>query len=133
MDVKSVMDNVSERIKQTANVSVVFGEPVVTGNITIIPVATVKLAGGGGGGTGQKGKENAAAQLDGEDSHKDGKGMGMGLRLTTSPVGYIEIRDGKATMVDIVDKNKLAVGGLVIGGLILMTFAKVFAKKLKNR
>ena len=131
MDVKSVMNSVSERIKETANVNVVFGEPVVTGNVTIIPVATVKLAGGGGGGMGQRGAY--AVEADGEENRKDGKGMGIGLKLTTSPVGYIEIRVGKATMVDIIDKNKLALGGLVISGVILLTFAKVFAKKLKNR
>jgi uncharacterized spore protein YtfJ len=125
MDLQTVINNVADKIKDSANVRVVFGEPIDTQGVTIIPVATVKLAGGGGGGN------KLAESSDGSVSPD--KGMGMGVRLTTTPVGYIEVRDGEATMIDIVDKNKLAVGGLIIGGLVVLTFAKLFVWKAKHR
>ncbi len=124
MDVQSVINSVTERVKDTANVRIVFGDPIESREVTIIPVASVIVAGGGGGGIKTSDKEQAD---DGE------RGMGLGLRVTTTPIGYIEIRDGEATMVDIVDKNKLAIGGLIIGGALLLTFAKLAVWKSKHR
>ncbi len=124
MDVQTVINSVTERVKDTANVRVVFGDPVEARDVTIIPVAAVKVSGGGGGGF--------KPSTDAGDEAGD-QGMGLGLHVTSTPIGYIEIRDGEATMVDIVDKNKLALGGLIIGGALLLTAAKVFAWKAKHR
>lgn len=130
MKVQEVIDKVTERVKDTANVKVVFGDPIEARDVTIIPVASVKFSGGGGGGMGTEGLENDEAEAAG---HKGkGSGMGIGMQVTTSPVGYIEVRDGEATMVDIVDKNKLAMATAVTGGLLLLMFAKLFVWKAKH-
>lgn len=126
MDVQSVIDSVTARIKETANVRVVFGDPVEVRDVTIIPVATVAVTGGGGGGI-------SAADADDRSNDDQERGLGLGMHITSTPVGYIEVRDGEATMVDIVDKNKLAIGGLIIGGALLLTFAKLITWKIKHR
>jgi uncharacterized spore protein YtfJ len=125
MDAQTVIDMVTRRVKETANVNVVFGDPIESQGATLIPVACVTVSGGGGGGMGRpKGATDDSAEKD--------KGMGMGLHVTTAPVGFIEVRDGEARMVDIVDKNKLAVGGLIVGGLVVLTMAKLMAWKVKH-
>lgn len=131
MNVTDIINSVTERAKETANVRVVFGDPIETDMLTIIPVACVKISGGGGGGN-RRGKDSA--QQDEVEAVTDSdKGMGLGLQVVTMPIGYIEVRDGQAQFVDIVDKNKLAFGGLVVGGLLLLTAAKLLTWKVKHR
>lgn len=122
MDVQTVVKNVTEQIQNTANVRAVFGEPITADGMTLIPVACVKVSGGGGGG------RKAAEGDAGKDT-----GMGLGVSVTAAPVGFIEIRDGEARMVDIVDKNKIGMAGMVVGGLLLLTAAKLAVWKVRRR
>ncbi len=131
MNVTDIINSVTERAKETANVRVVFGDPIETDTLTIIPVASVKISGGGGGGN-RHGKDSDR-QDELEAITDSDKGMGLGLQVVTTPIGYIEVRDGQAQFVDIVDKNKLAFGGLVVGGLLLLTAAKLLTWKVKHR
>ncbi len=131
MNVTDVINSVTERAKETANVRVVFGDPIETDGLTIIPVATVKISGGGGGGN-RSGK--SPSQQDELEAITDSdKGMGLGLQVVATPIGFIEVRDGQAQFTDIIDKNKLAFGGLVVGGLLLLTAAKLLTWKVKHR
>ncbi len=125
MDVKDIISSVAERIKETANVRVVFGDPITADNITIVPVACVKVAGGGGG-------SDKKSTKDRPDEDGSG-GLGLGLQVVSTPIGYIEVRDGEARFVDIVDKNKLAVGGIIVGGLLVLSLTKLVTWKIKHR
>lgn len=121
MDADSVIKRVTDQIQQTANVRAVFGEPITADGTTLIPVACVRVSGGGGGG-------NKPG-----DSKDSGTGLGLGLNVVASPVGFIEIRDGEAQMVDIVDKNKIGMAAVVTGGLLVLVAAKLVAKSLRSR
>jgi uncharacterized spore protein YtfJ len=117
MDANEIITSITERVKDAANVRVVFGEPVeTTSGVTIIPVASVKVAGGGGGGTGRgrrrESEETAATGNEG--------GMGLGLKVMATPLGYIEVKDGTARFVHIADMTKIAVGGMLLTGLLLL-------------
>lgn len=132
MEVKDIIASVSDRVKDTANVNVVFGTAVEASGLTIIPVACVKVMGGGGGGSGPARSQD----VDDEAVTKSvdmGNGMGLGLHVTTTPIGYIEVTNGEARFVDIVDKNKLALGGVLIGGLAILTAVKLLSWKIKHR
>lgn len=124
MTPEEIINTITERVKDTANVKVVFGDPVESGGVTVIPVATVKVAGGGGGGKGH------GATLTEEGMEVEG-GMGMGLQITSKPLGYIEIVNGSARLVPIADVTKLAIGGMIAGTLALLTVAKLLAKRAK--
>ncbi|GAA0392995.1 spore germination protein GerW family protein [Streptomyces luteireticuli] len=75
-----LMERLAEQLGSRASVSAVFGEPVTSGGITVIPVA--EIAFGFAGGTGPE----AGAANTGTG------GGGAGAR----PRGYIEIKDGIA-------------------------------------
>ncbi|WP_200304711.1 GerW family sporulation protein [Streptomyces adelaidensis] len=77
----ALMERLAEQLGSRASVTAVFGEPVTSGGITVIPVAEVAF--GFAGGTGPE----AGAANTGEG------GGGAGAR----PRGYIEIKDGTAT------------------------------------
>ncbi len=124
MSPEEIINQITERVKETANVDVVFGAAVVSGGVTVIPVASVKVAGGGGGGRGRD-----VSPVEGEDVSESG--MGVGLHVTARPLGYIEIKDGSARLVPIPDVTKIAIGGMIAGTLALMTVAKLLTKRAK--
>ena len=121
-----IINTVSERVKDTANVKVVFGEPVESAGVTVIPVATVKVAGGGGGGRGK----GVILPVEGEEAAQE-SGMGMGLQITARPLGYIEIKEGSARLMPIPDVTKIAIGGMIAGTFALMTIGKIWLKRVK--
>ncbi|MFF5130872.1 GerW family sporulation protein [Streptomyces syringium] len=75
----ALMERLAEQLGSRASVSAVFGEPVTSGGITVIPVAEVAFGFAGGAGP--------------EAADTGTGGGGAGAR----PRGYIEIKDGSAT------------------------------------
>lgn len=125
MSPEEIINSITERVKDTANVKVVFGDPVESAGVTVIPVAMVKVAGGGGGG---KGRNAAVVATEGLEEQPEG-GMGMGLQIVAKPLGYIEVSNGKARLIPIVDVTKIAIGGMIAGTLALMTIGKMLSKR----
>jgi uncharacterized spore protein YtfJ len=74
----SFIERLAQQIGITANAKYIYGEPVERGGVTVITVG--KAVYGFGGGSGTKEKEGGA-------------GAGGGVAVT--PVGYIEIKNGK--------------------------------------
>lgn len=93
-----------------ASVKTVYGEPVVVGQKTIIPVAKVTLGFGGGFGSG-----HAKATGDSTDSPDKGQGEGGGGggSLRVQPIGVIEITAKRTRF------RPLGVGRYVALGIIL--------------
>jgi uncharacterized spore protein YtfJ len=81
----------------------VYGEPIETDDVTVVPAAAV--GGGGGGG--------------GDEASNGGAGFGLRAR----PVGAWVIRGGEAAWKPAVDLNRLA----------LYAFLLVFAVALRRR
>jgi uncharacterized spore protein YtfJ len=77
----------------------VFGEPVQSRGVTVVPVASV--AGGGGGG------ESTASN--------PGSQAGVGFGFVARPIGAFEIRDGKTRWRPVIDVTALTVVGLLAG------------------
>lgn len=125
MTPEEIISTITDRVKDTANVRVVFGDPVESGGVTVIPVASVKIAGGGGGG---RGKSNILP-VEGEEAPEGG--VGLGLQITAKPLGYIEVKEGSARLIPIVDVTKVAIGSMIAGTLALMTVAKLFVRRAK--
>jgi len=120
MSPDEIIKTITERVRDTAHVRVVFGDPFTIGEVTIIPVASIKVAGGGGGGLGKA--RAAAEQLAGAEV---GRGLGLGLKIIAKPMGYIEVKAGNARLVPIVDATKIAVGGMIVSSLLLVSLIKL--------
>lgn len=87
--VNKIMENTLEKMRQMVDVSTIIGEPIVTGETTLIPVSKVSY-GFTGGGTDLPSKQNA--ELFG--------GAGGG-GITISPVAFIVIQKDKVRMMQI--------------------------------
>lgn len=88
------LENLATRLGQSATVKNVYGEPVVAGDKTIIPVAQIIYGFGGGYGYGNKPKkfttqENVSDQDD--EKKKSGEGLGGGGGIVARPKGVYEI------------------------------------------
>jgi uncharacterized spore protein YtfJ len=114
MDIQGILGRVSEggRVQQ------VFGEPIERDGVIVIPVAKIWAGGGGGGGT--------SPRQDGSVS--DGGGGGLGL--LARPAGVYVIKDGDAQWRPAVDVNRLALGGQLLGLVLLLVVRSVLRRKL---
>lgn len=97
-DAAGFLERMAERLGVTARSSVIYGEPVERGGITVITVAKARWGLGGGGGQAETGEG----------------GTGGGGGVVVSPLGYIEIRDGSSTFKPIYDP--MAIFSMALGG-----------------
>ena len=87
--VNKIMESTLEKMREMVDVSTIIGEPIVTGETTLIPVSKVSY-GFTSGGTDLPSKQNA--ELFG--------GAGGG-GITISPVAFIVIQKDKVRMMQI--------------------------------
>jgi uncharacterized spore protein YtfJ len=105
---EELVATISERLKATANVKVIYGEPQVIEGKTIIPVAVASY--GFGAGVGEQ-----------------GSGGGGGVRV--KPIGCLEITAERTRFVPIVDVNRLAMLGIIALALVLFWFRSPFRRR----
>jgi len=108
----TLLQSLHENLSSRAQVKSVFGEPIVAGEKTIIPVA--RIAYGFGGGTGSGGLEIKTAR---------GEGGGGGGGVGVLPVGVFEIGPKETRFVAIGDKKKL-LATLLLGAGLGLLFAR---------
>jgi uncharacterized spore protein YtfJ len=83
----NIVEMLAEKVGLQAGAHAIFGDPVEHDGVTVIPVGKVRW--GFGGGSGRDAVE------DGVDGTVD-EGAGGGGGAMASPLGFIEIRDGRA-------------------------------------
>ena len=87
--VNRIMESTLEKMREMVDVSTIIGEPIVTGDTTLIPVSKVSY-GFTSGGTDLPSKQN-----------KELFGGAGGGGITITPVAFIVIQDGKCRMMQI--------------------------------
>ena len=87
--VNKIMENTLEKMREMVDVSTIIGEPMVTGDTTLIPVSKVTY-GFTGGGTDLPSKSNAELF-----------GGGGGGGITIAPVAVIVIQNDKVKLMQI--------------------------------
>ena len=87
--VNKIMENTLEKMRQMVDTSTIIGDPIVTGDITLVPVSKVSY-GFGSGGTDLPSKSNAELFCG-----------GGGGGITIQPVAFIVIENGKCRMMQI--------------------------------
>ena len=91
------MPNVDEILggaRDAMTVKRVFGDPIETDGVTVVPVA--KVAGGGGGG--------------GDSDHNGGAGFGV----MAKPAGVYVIKDGEVTWKPAIDVSRILLAAIAL-------------------
>jgi uncharacterized spore protein YtfJ len=104
-------------------VRTVFGDPVTQGDRTVIPVARVTANYGFGAGSGQ-------GEGDEEHQRGSGGGGGGGGRVKASPIGYIEMTNGSAHFVPIIDRTTILT---TLASVAAVAFILMLPAMLRNR
>jgi uncharacterized spore protein YtfJ len=110
MDIQQLLQSFAERVSTSASVRSVYGDPVVVGDRTVIPVAQVGYAFGGGGG--------------GKAESPNGGGGGGG-KVFARPSGALEVTPQGTRFIDFVDRPRmgaaLALGFLLGAAVVALT------------
>lgn len=85
----------------------VFGDPIETNGLTVIPVA--KVMGGGGGGEGEAPEGKGA-----------GKGSGTGFGIAARPSGAYVIHGDEVHWQPAIDANRIIAGAFVLAFMVLL-------------
>jgi uncharacterized spore protein YtfJ len=116
-----------EHMRDKASVSAVFGEPVVVGEKTIIPIADIKYGFGFGYGEGPAQPEPTG------DEPSQGQGGGAGGGITARPVAVLEIDRDRVMVKPVMDEGRIAFMGLLTGIWAIfwtgITLKAIFGKK----
>jgi len=89
------VDEMFKGVRDAITVKRVYGDPIESDGVTVVPAALVR--GGGGGG--------------GDAQHNGGGGFGLQAR----PAGAWVIRDGEATWKPATDVNRVALFAFLLG------------------
>ena len=102
----------------------VFGEPISTGDVMIIPVARVRGGGGGGGGGGNVPMMEKATS---------GEGAGAGMSLSAKPVGAFVVRGSDVSWRPALDLNRIVLGGQIVAIFALMVLRGLVKRQSRKR
>ncbi len=89
MSVENLIKTLLQEFREIVKTETVVGEPVVVGETVIVPVSKISFGFGAGGGKG--------------DKSEGGKGTGGGASV--EPVAFIVIREGKAQLLPLKEKE----------------------------
>ena len=128
MENENFIERVASVLGQNASVKKVFGEPIQSGEKTIIPVARVAYGFGGGYGKGKKKKSKAKEEDEKSGAETPGgEGAGGGGGLNVTATGIYEITPTSTRFIPANPAKKILVG-IVIGYCLKKFF---FNKKKK--
>ena len=117
MSVEDLIKTLLQEFRQIVRTETVVGEPVVVGETAIVPVSKISFGfGAGGGGKG--------------DKSEGGKGTGGGGSV--EPVAFIVIRDGKAQLLPLAEKE-MSIKKLLDFSPDLIQNVKTFREKREKK
>jgi uncharacterized spore protein YtfJ len=105
--------DIATGVRDALTVSRVFGEPYERGNVTVIPVASVRGVAGGGGGE----REDP----DGQEQ----EGQGAGFVLIAKPAGAYVIDGQSVRWRPAVNVNRVIFGGQTVAVVALLLLRQV--------
>lgn len=112
MSAKELIEGAVDRLRASASVKSVYGDPITVDGKTVIPVAKVAYGFGAGHGSGTHQKKTANGKTPVE-----GEGEGAGGGVAARPVGVVEITGQQTKFVQFGAPKKLMITALVGAGL----------------
>ncbi|CAH0436893.1 Putative spore protein [Clostridium neonatale] len=114
---KESIDSIFSNFERFIKTETVVGQPIVVGEVTLVPIISVFFGCGAGGG---KGSDNKSID-------SDGAGGGGGARIT--PDAIVVIKKGEVSMLPIKSKNNLE----ALIEMVPEIITKVSMKKKKKK
>ena len=88
-----LMGEIVDKVREIADANTIVGQPIVTGEVTIIPISRLSV------GVGSGGTEFASKHKKPEKNSCFGGGAGAGINLI--PVGFLVVKDGSVKLLPV--------------------------------
>lgn len=88
----NLLENTISKIREMVDANSVVGEPIVSGEVTIVPISQVSI-GLAGGGSDFTTKNNRSAE------NPFGGGVGTGIKVT--PIAFLVIKEGAVRVLPV--------------------------------
>lgn len=88
----NMLENTITKIREMVDVNSVVGEPIVAGEVTIVPISKVSIGLGGGG-------SDFTTKNSADKENPFGGGVGAGVKVT--PVAFLVIKDGSVRVLPV--------------------------------
>ena len=88
----NMLDNTIAKIREMVNANSVVGEPIVAGDVTIVPISKISIGLGGGG-------SDFVTKNSNNGDNPFGGGVGAGIKVT--PIAFIVIKEGNVRMLPV--------------------------------
>ncbi len=88
----NMLDNTIAKIREMVDANSVVGEPIVAGDVTIIPISKISIGLGGGG-------SDFVSKNPNHHENPFGGGVGAGVKVT--PVAFLVIKEGSVRMIPV--------------------------------
>ena len=118
----AMLEKMVEKVGGRASVKAVFGEPIVRGGKTVVPVAKIRWGFGGGSGTGTS---------ETQEGPQTGSGSGGGGGVTAEPIGYLEIDETSAAFRPIAPPYPSPLF-LIAAGITSALVVRAFARLIRG-
>lgn len=118
---QNFIEKLASGFQESASVKNIFGEPIRTGDKTIIPVARIAYGLGGGFGQGKKNKKDGDSNANTQDDQPVGEGAGGGGGMYARAKGVYEITPTSTRFIP-VDNTRQIIAGICIGFLLHTLF-----------
>ena len=125
-DVQRLLDMLGQ-LREQANVSACFGEPVTIEGRTVIPVARVGYALGMGAGQGP------SAGAEESDLEAGAGGAGGAGGTMSSPLGVIEVTSRGLRVEPVIDRQMVAIASMLVGAWSLFWVARALMAVFRRR
>jgi uncharacterized spore protein YtfJ len=116
---ENILERLASIIGGSVRATTIFGEPVEKDGITVIPVARARWGFGSSSPGGNSGE------------NQKGGGTGGGAGVKVSPVGYVEVKDGRARFRPIYDPamvTQIIVASGIVAALLLQAVRRLLSK-----
>lgn len=114
-DIQRLLDTFAD-LRNNANVNACFGEAMTVGGRTIIPMAKVSY------GFGMGGEQETSSDVESLETLAHGP-YGGGMR--SSPLGVVEVTEEETRIEPVIDEQKVAVLGMLVGAWSVFWLARV--------
>ena len=88
----NMLENTIAKIREMVDSNSVVGEPITTGDVTIIPISKISVGLGGGG-------SDFVSKNVNRHENPFGGGVGAGVKVT--PVAFLIVKDGNVRMLPV--------------------------------
>ena len=124
------VDLITDAARDALTVRRAFGDPIIHGDVTVIPVARVMGGNGIGFGSGalDARRADAAAEEGEHGAQGDGGGGGFGVRVR--PIGVFVVNGDDAEWQPTLDVTRIAVMGQAVGIVAILATASVIRYKI---